>query len=730
MTRVFVFFPLILLSALLQAQVQLLPPLPAMTYAGAVQVDASQNIYLAGRYSTSSEPNVPSHAFAAKLSPDGTQTIWFTKLAGSSNDYATALAVGADGSVYITGSTQSTDFPTTPGSMQRTQMNGQGQAFVTKLNPNGAIVYSTFVAGSSQGAAIVVDSSGDAFVTGLMGSPGFPAMSGTITANTSGFILELNPQGTAAIVAIAGFGGSRIAIDSQGFIYAASFSQGPVAPTTPGAFQSSSAQMTCASSFISVFPCAYQHIAKINPNGTQLIYATYLAGQWGAIPYGMAVDANGEVIVAGSANGADYPVTPGAYQSIYSGNPDGAFVPPFIEQGPTSAGYVTKLNATGTGLIWSSYFGGSGTTGALPGGGFTVPLGDTINSMAVDSAGNVVVGGFANSSDLPGLATTPVASRPMSTATLNGFGFIARFSADGGRISVTQLLSNQVTAIAVRSDGSTVVVAQQPALVTFPPDGRVYAIADPADNARVVNVAPGQLLTLYGTNLAPAPPAQPPNGFPTTLDGVTVTFNGIPAPILYASGIQINLQVPYEIAGQTQVTMQVSSAMVSPPVSESYILGVVARQPSVFLSASNFSGPIFGQLSCAGTTYAGVQALAYNPDGSVNSCANPAPTGSRVTIFLNGAGVTSPSLSTGSVNAFPPVAITPAASVTVPAGSSPPASVASTVAAPGSISGVLDSVLENFEAPATLVPLNFGGANVREQNILVWVKPVAFGFFK
>src|SRR6202035_4655016 len=102
-----------------------------------------------------------------------------------------------------------------------------------------------------------------------------------------------------------------------------------------------------------------------------------------------------------------------------------------------------------------------------------------------------------------------------------------------------------------------------------------------------VNVAPGQLLTLYGTSLAPSSPLTPSNGFPPSFNGVTVTFNGIPAPILYTSGIQINMQVPYEIAGQTQVTMQVSSQSAATPLSESYILGVVAIQPSVFLSATN-----------------------------------------------------------------------------------------------------------------------------------------------
>jgi uncharacterized protein (TIGR03437 family) len=197
-------------------------------------------------------------------------------------------------------------------------------------------------------------------------------------------------------------------------------------------------------------------------------------------------------------------------------------------------------------------------------------------------------------------------------------------------------------AVAVRAGGTAVVAGSEVDVVSLPAQGRVTMIADPADNAKLVSVAAGQLLTLYGTNLAPEGAAPSTGGFPTSFNGVTVTFNGIAAPILYTAANQINLQVPYEIAGQNQVTMDVSSQSISPAVSESYILAVAERQPSIFVGAASYDAPIFDIATCNGTSIAGLQPLAFNADGSANSCANPAPAGSAVTIFLNGLGVTTP----------------------------------------------------------------------------------------
>jgi uncharacterized protein (TIGR03437 family) len=736
--------PLLLLvfaSQALGGSVQPLPALPAGTFANAIQVDSSGNIYVAGYFTTMPQDiEVPAHAFIGKLSPDGSQVIWSIILAGSMDDRVYAMALGSDGSVYVTGTTYSDDFPTTPFSLQPTTTVFSDpyaeQAFAAKLDPKGAVVYSTYIGGSATtwGNAIAVDSGGHAFLTGL------GAVSSTTPGSIEGagsvYIVELDPGGSSALVAINGFGGDAIAVDAQGNIYAAGSFPGQTEPTSFGAFQATNSARTCFSTFLFQDTCTYQHIAKIDPTGTRLIYATYISGTWGATPSAIAVDASGNAILAGNTFSPDYPTTPGSYQPEYFADPEQLLEPIANLSPPSPAGYVTKLNASGTALLWSTFLAGSGYP--------NTSIGDSIAAMATDESGNVLIAGLVNSTDLPGLWATPVASRP-SSSPLN---FVARLSSDGSTLSPTQLLPSSTVggAIAVRADG-TAIFGLPLAAVSLSSVGRVAAISDSADYAKLVSVAPGQLLTLYGTGLAPRP-AQPSNGFPTSFNGVTVTFNGIAAPILYTSGIQINLQVPYEVAGQSEVTMQVTSDFVSPPVSESYILAVVQSQPSVFVSPVSFSQPIFDIATCKGQNVGGLQPLAFNADGTLNSCTNPAAQGSTVTVFLNGLGVTNPPQVTGALAS----SSTPVSPSAVPggqlvllcgpvisfcSGSSPSVTVLSTNTVPNTIASVAQVRMQvNSAYPFLNVPLlveqesvSSTGVTTVVQNmvrgpgILIWLMP-------
>jgi uncharacterized protein (TIGR03437 family) len=255
---------------------------------------------------------------------------------------------------------------------------------------------------------------------------------------------------------------------------------------------------------------------------------------------------------------------------------------------------------------------------------------------------------------------------------------------------------------------------------------RVTVISDSADNARLSSVAPGQLITLYGNNLAPSAggaidPTQP-------LTGLSLRFNGIAAPLLYASATQINLQVPFEIARQSQVILEVSSQLASPPVSESFILAVLDRQPSVFLLPEDFTGTVFDAASCNGRSVSGLRPLALNADGTLNSCANPAPSGSAVTIFMNGIGVTTPPQTTGTLsNSLTALSPGPALLISPSQAS---ATILSTSTIPGSIAGLAQVRIQLSSASASLTipiyvpfPSGSGETFVRGPGLLFWVVP-------
>jgi hypothetical protein len=196
-----------------------LPNAPVTT---AMQLDAAGNIYVAGSFVPASKNSIS--AFVAKLSADGSKLLYFTALAGSQNDAANALALGPDGSAYIAGNTFSSDFPVTAGAFQST-FSGAPQGFLAKVNPSGALVYSTFIGGtaSTQITGMALDRGGDVFLTGV-GGPAVPATA-TGVQPFRGFVLELNAGLNTVLLSTYGYGGGLIALDSQDNIYLAGNTQ-------------------------------------------------------------------------------------------------------------------------------------------------------------------------------------------------------------------------------------------------------------------------------------------------------------------------------------------------------------------------------------------------------------------------------------------------------------------------------------------------------------------------
>ncbi len=173
--------------------------------------DAAGNLYLAGETASGSlsSSSVPARsspdAFVAKLNSAGSQLLYTVYLGGSATDSAKAVAIDASGNAYVTGVTASTDFPATSGALS-THNSGTQNAFVSKLDPNGRLLYSTLLGGekSDTGFSIAVDAGGNAYVAGQTESTAFPVTSGTFQPSNAGgladcFVSKLNPAGSGLV---------------------------------------------------------------------------------------------------------------------------------------------------------------------------------------------------------------------------------------------------------------------------------------------------------------------------------------------------------------------------------------------------------------------------------------------------------------------------------------------------------------------------------------------------
>jgi hypothetical protein len=357
--------------------------------------------------------------------------LYSTFLGGSAFGSASSIAIDSSGDAYITGITQSIDFPTTAGAFQRVN-HGPGVAadytafnvFVTKLNPTGtALIYSTYLGGSNRDIAsgIAIDSSDSAYVTGQTSSPDFPTTPGAFqtvnnvrSSSHNAFVTKLNPTGSALAYSTylggsAGDSASSIAVDSGGNAYIAGSAGSADFPTTPNAFQT-----VLGGGDGSFEP----FVTKINPSGTALVYSTYLGGSGGDNrgyyvdqATGIAIDSSGNAYITGSVSSPAFPTTEGAFQRVYNA---------LGVKGYNA--FVTKLNPTGTALIYSTYLGGNG--GDNNGGYY----GDQAAGIAIDSSGNAYITGYARSPDFP---TTPGAFQRVKNEGANSDVFVTKLNPAG-----------------------------------------------------------------------------------------------------------------------------------------------------------------------------------------------------------------------------------------------------------------------------------------------------------
>jgi hypothetical protein len=329
-----------------------------------------------GAYDTSYS-NGGSNAFVARLSPYGNELVYSTYLGGggslSDTQEGWGIAVDGTGNAVVTGATSTGDFPTTPGVFDPS-FNGHSDVFVVKLNPYGnTLRWGTFLGGNDLDNAwsVVLDEAGYVYVAGSTKSEDFPVTPSAFDTSFArgshdAFVVKLNPSATTLMYGtyIGGTGwdhGQDICVDKSGNAYLGGRTASGNFPVTPGAWDST------------LDGAADAFVAKLDPDGTGLDYATYLGGgDWDQVE-GIAVDEQGQACVAGHTKSGDFPVTSGAYDEQHDGSYDDAF--------------VTKLNATGTDLLCSTFLGGS--------------QGDYSHDIAVDGQGRACVVGETRSEDFP-----------------------------------------------------------------------------------------------------------------------------------------------------------------------------------------------------------------------------------------------------------------------------------------------------------------------------------------
>jgi hypothetical protein len=344
-----------------------------------IAIDGSSNVYITGKTNSSnydislgafqSIKEGYADVFVTKLNSTGTGLIYSTYIGGTDSEVGYGIAIDNSGNAYITGWTGSTDYDITSGTFQTTYGGGSSDAFVTKLNSMGtALIYSTYIGGSShdEGRSIAIDNSGNAYITGETWSTDYDITPGAFQTTYGGdwdvFVTQLNSMGNSLIYSTY-IGGSNtdqgwgIAIDTSGNAYITGYTSSTDYDITPGTFQTSNGGSG------DVF------VTKLNSTGTGLIYSTYIGGSSSDVGFDIDLDGSGNAFITGYTNSTNYDITPGAFQTTNEGGDS----------------FVSKLNSTGTALIYSTYIGGSSN--------------DYGQGIIVDGSGNAYITGWTNSTD-------------------------------------------------------------------------------------------------------------------------------------------------------------------------------------------------------------------------------------------------------------------------------------------------------------------------------------------
>jgi len=595
-------------------------------------------------------------------------------LGGADEENGTAVATDPATNVYMTGTTQSADFPTSPGTYQGKKPQASARVlYVTKIDPDSeTLIYSAYV-GEGTSTGLAADAGGNAYITGTQ-SGVFPVTPGAAGSGTGGFVAKLSPDGAQLLYSTIVPGATSptsIALDRNGAAYICGTATKAL-KTTSGALQPSFPGTSSQSGFV----------AKINPDGKSFGYVSYFGGPGtgeNVVVSAIAADPPGNAYITGITRATDLLTTANATQPKNGGGSDA---------------FVFKLNTAGSAVVFGTYLGGIGA--------------DSGNGIELDAAGNIYVGGFTTSFAFPTTSGAYLTKVP----TFGGAAWVAKYSPDykllfstyiadvssmnglavdslgnsyltgeASSISDLKTTSDAVKAKPDRANGVEAWVAKldptgtrllygtyfggtkddTAAEIAVDPDASIYItgntfstdlpvalnpvqkahnsnllardayvaqFAEPPwfDAEHVANgasfrggaIAPGEIITIYGLSLGPKVLKTyniTAGKFDTTLARTKITFDGVPAPIIYANWGQTSVVVPYSVAGKqtTQVVVEYKGRPSSPVT-----LQVADSAPGIFTASSNGSG----------------QGAILLENYSVNGPANAVPRGRAAMVFM------------------------------------------------------------------------------------------------
>ncbi len=457
-----------------------------------VAVDDAGSVYVSG---STESPDFPvtapvqaflvqgdgprSDAFVAKLNPDGSGFAYSTFLGGRARDVAYGIALGRDGSAYVSGSTESTDFPLAR-PVQKAYGGGGTDAFVSKLSPQGAVLqYSTYLGGTGADSSrgIGADPAGNAYLTGTTTSNDFPTAGPPLQPtpskpdDTAAFVTKVNATGDAWAYStyLGGTGddhGTAIAVAATGDVFVVGDTRSPDFPVARP-FQPRAGAPPGPTT---VPPDAF--VVKLPAAGAPVTYSTYLGGFESDMATGVDIDASGAAYVTGSTGSSNFPLVQ-AVQINKRGEYDA---------------FVSKLNPAGSALMYSTFLGGSDSDGAA--------------AITVADDGGASVTGTVASNDFPTV-------KPFQAAKGGGFidGFVASYTPSGSAVTQASFFGgrddDQGTAIAARGSG-TLYVAGYTGSPDFPVVNPLRPTRGGAGDAFVARVGEPPVGASSDTSGAPA----------------------------------------------------------------------------------------------------------------------------------------------------------------------------------------------------------------------------------